>query len=87
MRAEQSTERSQIQQRMRNVEETLQAKISEIQNLNSRLYSQNHTIQQLQNQLTEENLKSKKINDDTKAFQVQRQQLEIKYQEVCVLLF
>lgn len=78
IRAEQNAEKSQFIQKIRQFEETLQNKQIEMQAVNSRLQTQTQKLQQLQAQLNEEMLNSRKIREEHSALVVQRQQMELR---------
>lgn len=78
IRAEQNAEKSQFIQKIRQFEETLQNKQIEIQAINNRLHTQTQKLQQLQAQLNEEMLNSRKIREEHSALVVQRQQMECR---------
>lgn len=75
IRAEQNAERSNLQQRIRQLDEIVQAKQVEIQTINGRMHGQ---VQQLKAQLNEEIMKTRKMCDEHTAMQMQRQQLEMR---------
>ncbi|KAB0804336.1 hypothetical protein PPYR_01306 [Photinus pyralis] len=67
----------QLQQRVRGLEEALQAKHLELQAVNGRIHSQNQKLQQIQAQMNEESLAMHKLHEENNALQLQRQQIEI----------
>ncbi|XP_031328819.1 kinectin-like [Photinus pyralis] len=77
VRAEQAAEKMQLQQRVRGLEEALQAKHLELQAVNGRIHSQNQKLQQIQAQMNEESLAMHKLHEENNALQLQRQQIEI----------
>ncbi|KAK4885227.1 hypothetical protein RN001_001498 [Aquatica leii] len=77
VRAEQTAEKVQLQQRNRGLEEALQAKHLELQNVNARLHSQNQKLQQMQAQINEETITVRKLREENAALQMQRQQIDM----------
>lgn len=75
IRTEQNAERSALQQRIRQLDELVQAKQVELQTTNARMHSQ---IQQLKAQLNDEIMKTRKMCEEHSAMQMQRQQLEMR---------
>lgn len=78
IRSEINAERSQLQHKIRGAEEALQNKLAEIQSLNGRILGQNQKINQLQAQLTDESVKTRKLIDEQNLVQAQFKQLEMK---------
>lgn len=78
IRAEQNAEKSQLNQKIRQLDEALQNKQLEVQAINNRLHTQTQKLQQLQAQLNEEILNSRKIREEHSALLVQRQQMECR---------
>ncbi|KAK5647613.1 hypothetical protein RI129_002505 [Pyrocoelia pectoralis] len=77
VRAEQAAEKIQLQQRVRGLEEALQAKHLELQAVNSRVHGQNQKLQQIQAQMNEESLAMHKLHEENTSLQLQRQQIDI----------
>lgn len=75
VRVEQNADRVALQQRIRKLEEMVQAKQLEIQATNTRTHGQ---LQQLQVQLNDEIMKARKMREENAAMQMQRQQLELR---------
>lgn len=79
IRAEQNAERSNLQQRIRQLDEIVQTKQVEIQTINGRMHGQ---VQQLKAQLNEEIMKTRKMCEEHTAMHMQRQQLEMRLGEM-----
>lgn len=77
VRAEQAAEKIQIQQRVRGLEEALQAKHLELQAVNNRIHGQNQKLQQMQTQMNDESLAMHKLHEENTSLQLQRQQIDI----------
>ncbi|KAF5308177.1 hypothetical protein FQR65_LT06357 [Abscondita terminalis] len=77
VRQEQIAEKAQLQQRTRALEEALQAKHLELQNINGRVHTQNQKLQQMQAQINEDAVAVRKLRDDNNALQLQRQQMDM----------
>lgn len=73
IRAEQQTEKAQLQQKIRGLKDDLQNKQLEIQTINNRTTQK---MQQLQAELNNEIMKSRKIMDDNATLQIQLQQIQ-----------
>lgn len=78
IRAELNAEKSQFNQKIRQLEETLQNKQIEMQAINGRVLTQTQKMQQLQAQLNEEMLNSRKIREEHNALLAQRKQMECR---------
>ncbi|XP_022907681.2 kinectin isoform X8 [Onthophagus taurus] len=76
VRSEQIAEKSQLQQKMRGLEEALNAKLVELQNVNGRLVGTQQKLQPLQEQLNNEMIKSHKLMEENGGYQMQIQQLQ-----------
>lgn len=76
VRAEQQSERIQLQQKIRAFEEILQNKQIEVQAANNRAQVSSQKIQQLQNDLNNEAMKMHKYVEDNAALQFQIQQIQ-----------
>lgn len=76
VRVEQQTERAQLQQKLRGLDEILQNKQIEMQAGNNRAQVNAQKIQQLQNELNNEVMKVRQYMDDNGALQMQIQQLK-----------
>ncbi|KAK9737158.1 hypothetical protein QE152_g10940 [Popillia japonica] len=81
VRAEQVNERSQLQQRLRGLEEALNSKQLELQATNNRMHGLNQKLQTLQTQINDEMMKNRKLLDDNNALQMHRQQIEIRVKQ------
>lgn len=82
IRAEQQAERSQLQQKIRGLEEIIQNKQIEYQATNNRLQLNTQKIQQLQVDLNAEILKAHNLAEEKAALQMQIQQFEVKIAQV-----
>lgn len=78
VRAEQLSERTQLQQKIRGYEEVLQTQQLEVQASTNRYQNQTMKLQQLQTQLNDELLKNHKLHDEYATIQMQRQQFELR---------
>lgn len=78
IRAEQNAEKSQLNKKIRQLEETLQSRQLELHSINNRLHQQTQKFQQLQAQLNEEILNSRKLREEHSTLIVQRQQMECR---------
>lgn len=76
VRAEQQSERIQLQQKIRAFDEILQNKQIEVQAANNRTQVNNQKIQQLQHELNNEAMKVRKLMDDNAGLQIQIQQIK-----------
>ncbi|XP_056636451.1 kinectin-like isoform X13 [Diorhabda sublineata] len=82
IRAEQQLEKSQLQQKIRAMEEAVQTKQIEIQAANNRYQVNIQKIQQLQAELNAEIMKTHKLVEDNGALQLQIQQYEVSLSKV-----
>ncbi|XP_057655089.1 kinectin-like isoform X6 [Diorhabda carinulata] len=82
IRAEQQLEKSQLQQKIRSMEEAVQTKQIEIQAANNRYQVNVQKIQQLQAELNAEIMKTHKLVEDNGALQLQIQQYEVSLSKV-----
>ncbi|XP_023017045.2 SMC superfamily domain-containing protein aluminum tubes isoform X2 [Leptinotarsa decemlineata] len=77
VRAEQLSEKSQFQQKIRGLEELVQNKQIELQASNNRFQVNSQKIQQLQAELNAEIMKTRKFMEDNAALQMQIQQYDV----------
>ncbi|XP_072388597.1 uncharacterized protein alt isoform X9 [Diabrotica undecimpunctata] len=82
IRSEQQAEKSQLQQKLRLMEESMQNKQIEIQAAANRYQVASQKIQQIQNELSAEMMKTRKLIDDNNALQMQVQQYEVSIPQV-----
>ncbi|CAH1280292.1 unnamed protein product [Diabrotica balteata] len=82
IRSEQQAEKSQLQQKLRVMEESMQTKQIEIQAAANRYQVASQKMQQIQNELSAEMMKTRKLMDDNNALQMQVQQYEVSIPQV-----
>uniref|UniRef100_A0A6P7G1Z9 Ribosome-binding protein 1 isoform X2 n=1 Tax=Diabrotica virgifera virgifera TaxID=50390 RepID=A0A6P7G1Z9_DIAVI len=82
IRSEQQAEKSQLQQKLRLLEESMQNKQIEIQAAANRYQVAAQKMQQIQNELSAEMMKTRKLMDDNNALQMQVQQYEVSIPQV-----
>ncbi|KRT86058.1 hypothetical protein AMK59_1228, partial [Oryctes borbonicus] len=81
VRNEHHAERSQLQQKLRGLEEALNSKQQEFEMVNNRMLTSKQNLQALQSQLNDETMKYHKVCEETKGLQMHIQQFEHRIQQ------